>query len=349
MTLRAPQKLFPWFLLGSVGLFVLILIACVQDFRRPWKPYQRRYIQSQRLAAEGPAQKRAAANLQMGIRQIHVPALGRVDRCTTCHLAVNHPDYADAAHPLRSHVYPDRHPFEEFGCTVCHRGDGLATTASAAHGRRQGSATPMLPTSFVIASCMACHELDSLPGVERLKAGRLLFENNGCLACHSLKGEGGRAAPALDGVGLRRSLDWMIRHFKDPAGVSPGSAMPAVKLNEQDIENLALYVTGLTEPVTDPVFSALRVLPTAEAGRELYFKRGCIGCHGLGTIGGDYGPDLTQLGRRGTAAWLRFSLQHPQAGSRMPHPELRPDEREALVTFLLRLSDPKFLQGIVDP
>ena len=52
------------------------------------------------------------------------------------------------------------------------------------------------------------------------------------------------------------------------------------------------------------------------------------------------GADVTSLGSRGTATWIRFVLQQPQAalpGSTMPHPDLRPDEIEALVAYILDL------------
>ena len=341
MTLQPPAKLMPWFMVGSVCLFVLMLVAMAQDIQRPWKPYQRAFIRSELERAGTPAEQRSAEDFRMGIRQIEISALGRVDRCTTCHLAVNHPDYADAAHPLRSHPNAGQHPFEEFGCTVCHRGNGLATTADAAHGFTPDAAYPMLPTRFVTSSCIACHDLDSLPGEERLKTGRRLFETNGCLTCHSLHGDGGRSGPALDGVGMRRDLDWILRHFKDPSAVSPGSAMPPVQLDGSDLEALALYVLGLVEPVSDAYFQSQRVLPTPEAGRNLYFSRGCVGCHRLGDVGGDLGPDLTQLGGRATASRLRFVLRVTLPEARMPHPDLRPDEREALVAFLLHVNTPE--------
>ena len=132
MTLQSPAKLMPWFLLGSLVLFVLMLVVFAQDFRRPWKPYQRAFIQSEREVAETPAERKSAENFRMGIRQIEVSALGRVDRCTTCHLAVNHPDYADAAHPLRSH--PDAASLKTT--------DVLPVTRST--GKEEGSALPWM-------------------------------------------------------------------------------------------------------------------------------------------------------------------------------------------------------------
>ena len=134
----------------------------------------------------------------------------------------------------------------------------------------------------------------------------------------------------------------MIRHFKDPKSETPGSAMPPVQLEDPDIDLLVLYVLGLVDPITDPFFLSQQVLPTPKAGHDLYLSRGCIGCHRLGDVGGNLGPDLSQLGQRGKASRLRYVLQENLPNTTMPHPDLRPDEREALVTFLLKLNDPEF-------
>ncbi|MDF3127671.1 cytochrome c [Kiritimatiellaeota bacterium B1221] len=340
MTLQSPAKLMPWFLLASVVLFILMLGGIAQDSQQPWKSYQRDYIRRKKNSAQTPAEQRAVDHFRMGIRQIEVPELGRVDRCTTCHLAMNHPDKMDADPPLRRHPQIGPHSFEEFGCTVCHRGNGLATSVEAAHGLTPDAASPLLPTKFVNASCLACHNLNALPGVQNLKTGRQLFENNGCLTCHALNGTGGQIGPALDGIGQRREWDWFIRHFKDPASVSPGSAMPPVQLADADLELLTLYVLSFVDPVSDPYFTSKWILPNPQSGRELYFSRGCIGCHQLDNIGGSLGPDLSQLGLRGKAARLRYVLEYTLPGASMPHPDLRPDEREALIAFLLDLNQP---------
>ncbi|WFB37814.1 c-type cytochrome [Kiritimatiellota bacterium B12222] len=340
MTLQAPAKLMPWFLTGSMVLFLLTLAVFIQASHQPWKPYQRAFIHSLREKAETPAEFNAIKNFQMGIRQIEIPALGRIDRCTTCHLAVNHPDFINAPQPIRSHPYAEHHSFEEFGCTVCHRGNGLATSADAAHGLTPDATQPMLPTRFVSASCLACHDLNSLPGQENLKAGRQLFENNGCLSCHALNDTGGRIGPALDNVGLKWDADWLMRHFKDPQSMSPGSAMPPVQLDDQNRELLVLYVLGLVDQIRDPFFLSQQILPTPEAGRDLYYRKGCIGCHGLDDEGGNLGPDLSHLGQRGKISRLRYVLKVTLPNATMPHPDLRPDEREALIAFLLKLNEP---------
>ena len=50
-------------------------------------------------------------------------------------------------------------------------------------------------------------------------AGRMLYDKNGCSACHSIQGKGGKVGPDLTHVGRKRDRDWLIGHFRDPAGV----------------------------------------------------------------------------------------------------------------------------------
>ena len=53
-------------------------------------------------------------------------------------------------------------------------------------------------------------------------AGRTLFDKNGCSACHSIQGKGGKVGPDLTHVGKKHDRDWFIKHFRDPQAVSPG-------------------------------------------------------------------------------------------------------------------------------
>lgn len=76
-------------------------------------------------------------------------------------------------------------------------------------------------------------------------AGRLLYDRNGCTACHSIHGKGGTIGPDLTHVGGKRDADWLMRHFKDPQAVSPGSIMPKVPLQEMELKELTDYMLSL--------------------------------------------------------------------------------------------------------
>ncbi len=76
-------------------------------------------------------------------------------------------------------------------------------------------------------------------------AGRMLYDKGGCGACHSIHGKGGTVGPDLTHVGKKRDRDWLVRHFKDPQKVSPGSIMPRVTLPEQELDQLTDYMLSL--------------------------------------------------------------------------------------------------------
>ena len=76
-------------------------------------------------------------------------------------------------------------------------------------------------------------------------AGRILYDKNGCKACHSIHGEGGKVGPELTHVGGKRDADWLMRHFKDPQAVSPGSIMPKIMLQDKELKELTDYMLSL--------------------------------------------------------------------------------------------------------
>ena len=76
-------------------------------------------------------------------------------------------------------------------------------------------------------------------------AGRMLYDKNGCSACHSIQGKGGKIGPDLTHVGKRRDRDWLIKHFRDPQAMSPGSIMPKMNLPEKELNDLTDYMQSL--------------------------------------------------------------------------------------------------------
>ena len=76
-------------------------------------------------------------------------------------------------------------------------------------------------------------------------AGRMLYDQNGCASCHSIYGKGGKIGPDLTHIGKKRDRDWLVRHFKDPQAVSPGSIMPKLTLPEKELNELTEYMLSL--------------------------------------------------------------------------------------------------------
>ncbi len=76
-------------------------------------------------------------------------------------------------------------------------------------------------------------------------AGRVLYDTNGCAACHSIHGKGGMIGPELTHVGSKTDRDWLLKHFRDPKAMSPGSIMPKVTLPDKQLNELTDYMMSL--------------------------------------------------------------------------------------------------------
>ena len=118
---------------GVVSLIFLasLAIAPAKNFFSEWRHYQHGYLQHdpqpQRRQSRCNATSRAASS------RSGCPNSGVVDRCTSCHVGLKEASLADVpTQPFRTHpVIP--HKLDQFGCTICHRGQGAATTVAEAH------------------------------------------------------------------------------------------------------------------------------------------------------------------------------------------------------------------------
>ena len=104
----------------SVVFMAVLASAPVKPYFAEWRSVQKDY--NQLAAASG------TAPTPIAIKQIWKPALGVTDRCTTCHLGMGGAAAPIAGHPLFGAHPPIPHDPREFGCTVCHGGQGRATT-----------------------------------------------------------------------------------------------------------------------------------------------------------------------------------------------------------------------------
>ncbi len=92
-----------------------------------------------------------------------------------------------------------------------------------------------------VKSLYAVSRLD--PAVAR---GKALYGQLGCAGCHRIHGEGGAVGPDLSFVGSTRpEREWHLRHFRDPAAVSPGSFMPKFPLSGPQLNDLTSFMLSL--------------------------------------------------------------------------------------------------------
>lgn len=248
------------FALFGLVLIVLFGITGFKDNDREWKKYQTEFKRLEYQKAVTPEEK-AAIKSDTEIKQLQIHDINRADRCITCHAGYDNPKFAMENVVYRTHPNPDQHPFDKFGCTICHRGQGRATTVAGAHGKVQHWEEPMLEKDFVQVSCGKCHPEPEVKGAPLLNLGRKLFSEKGCGGCHKIEGiSAGNIGPELTVVGSKYQhefnyknikgehtvANWIFEHFKDPQAITTGTVMPNFGLTDEEAKALTIYMLSLT-------------------------------------------------------------------------------------------------------
>ena len=305
------------FVMLSGLLSALFFVAFWRDTDREWTRTQRRFLRT--------LSKDERRQVGTGIRQLIVSDLDRVDRCTTCHVAIDKPQLALAEEPFKAHPgsWLQSHPPEKFGCTVCHGGQGLATEAAAAHGDVAHWEEPLLRGALVQASCGQCYgDLHAIaPKVPLLVKGRELFKVKGCYGCHAVKDVGQTVSQDLTEIGSKSYLlmeadfemmapphdriHWLMSKLRHPRRLNPGvrpaelppgeeeifpSAMPHFGLREEEVQALTVYLLSLTASDL-PVSYTIPPVPEPVVAFASPVERGRavferLGCAGCHGIGG---------------------------------------------------------------
>jgi nitric oxide reductase subunit C len=178
------------------------------------------------------------------------------------------------------------------------------------------------------------------PAVAR---GKQLWDENNCMGCHTLFGEGAYYAPELTKVMERRGEVFVRGMLKDPAAMYPGERqMVQYDFTDAQIDDLVAFLTWIGSVDTNgfPADPPLRqhLAPAASAdGRPLVFQQTCIACHSVGGAGGNVGPALDGVGTRRDADYLTRWLHDPSAvkpEARMPQLGLSDAQVTELVTYL---------------
>lgn len=286
------QKLTSLCVICAVAGFALMGVAALRDGQREWRDYQSTY-QKELLKMidrdKKPTLYDRVAGMKPEIKQVVIDQWKTVDRCTSCHLGIDDPLFAGARQPFKSHPYPEllkKHPVEKYGCTICHGGQGLATTyEGAAHKTIEHWADPMVSKGLMQSRCGICHKIPESIGADRLVAGRQLFKDLHCAGCHRIGKEGGDVGPDLTAFadkdpvnfsyhnlqGGRSKQAWTIEHLKDPKRVSPGTPMRSFSLSDEQIDSLSSYLLSLSQKELPTQYRPLPAVPAgsaAAAGNE---------------------------------------------------------------------------------
>jgi cytochrome c551/c552 len=145
--------------------------------------------------------------LEPEILQINVASAGLVDRCQSCHIAMD-PKFvpvtltlakADLGFaksndaPFTTHPNPDLlniHNIDKFGCSPCHGGNGRATNSVIhAHGQYEHWLWPLHARENTEAGCQSCHPHDMILQYGTvINEGKELYRRKGCIGCHKYEG-----------------------------------------------------------------------------------------------------------------------------------------------------------------
>lgn len=294
------------FVILSMVVFLFFVWQLWKDYNRPYLSYQKEFREL--LIKEGGVGQEIA-DFQLGVRQRWIEKLNRVDRCETCHLGIEDPRFKDAPQPFKTHPDADMHIFEKFGCTVCHGGQGLATSLEDAHGPTENWNRAIYHENFMQNSCSLCHGDFIQEESPVLSKGRKMFNEYGCRGCHKVKGEKRvKVGPPLKKMGEKIKIDWLYRWLKDPEAYLPQTKMPDFRLSEQEAADIALFLI----PRIKPKETVQSIGGSYEQGEQLFRESRCVTCHSIEGRGGNIGPDLAKISSKVNPDWLFQWIKDPQ-------------------------------------
>ena len=354
----------------AIGTFFILVIHGIvfyNQFFHQWERNQHAYFDQARSLAKTDTERATLAARKPRIEQIVVSNFGetRVDRCTTCHIASDDPRFATYAEPLKAHPYSPalgdtqkngkwerRHKFSEFGCTVCHDGQGRGLDPEYSHGKDEYWPDPLLGYTtqdhwrkdfapklkgkeYMQANCAQCHTDIAFPGTALVTKGRELFFSSNCYGCHRIEGlSDGNIGPDLSDVGKKWKLDYLWGRIADPKSILATSIMPKFNLKEDDIKALVVFLksrkgrnfaeteiqrfkvklTGGAELVQATI-KPVQINPAemVKQGEKLVLDRACTACHKLGERDGGIAPDLSYEGLIKDPTWIYDHFKNPKS------------------------------------
>jgi len=257
-------------------------------------------------------------NVVDDVNFIRVP---KMDRCQTCHLAIDKKGYEKYPQPYTTHPKLDLylggnspHPIDKAGCTSCHEGMGQSVSfRDAAHAPADEKQKeewekkyhweephlwdyPMLPTKMTQANCAKCHRQNVyIPNAEMLNVAYATYERAGCYACHKTRGFDTnirKPGPILTKIDSKLTQDWVKTWIRNPRAVKPTTWMPRFFYNSnnsgpEDATRNEAEINAITAYLfanSEPHEFAVKSPKQGDAksGEEIVKTIGCLGCHVVG-------------------------------------------------------------------
>ncbi|MCP4580506.1 MAG: cytochrome c [candidate division Zixibacteria bacterium] len=311
-------------LIAGLVFAAITLATIIKDEIPDWKYYQSEF----RAIATDVVGIDKASKTPRGIQQIWVDDLDRVDRCITCHQGIFWPGFEREPQPYATH--PDleifkTHPAKEYGCTICHGGQGYAVDMASAHGFVKFWEEPLLAgavaadynisdkNAMIETNCNVCHRYErETEGMPYINLGKDLIQDKACWGCHIINGSGGTIGPDLTHSGEKHSegydwsnysgfksvFNWHFQHFDEPAGIVPETVMPKMGLQTKERHALTMLMMSWRDDDMPaqyiPGFKQEEQLHPEEIQKRdelltgdgaFFIKQGCFGCHSIQAYG----------------------------------------------------------------
>ncbi len=208
-------------------------------------------------------------------------------------------------------------------------------------------------------------------------AGKQIFEQRGCAACHGADGVGGRL-PAMSSLIAGLSDAQLLQLLKVPNAKMKAGGMQPVAGSAADLTSVVAYLhtLGPAPPARQTEASAPAAIPSSatssahtpaaqavattapapqasgalavaaeaaepNAGHAVFLSQGCAACHGANAGGTHFAPALIGVSAKFPGAALPNLLHHPNAKMKaggMPPVTANPEEVKRLVSYLTSLS-----------
>jgi ubiquinol-cytochrome c reductase cytochrome b subunit len=134
-------------------------------------------------------------------------------------------------------------------------------------------------------------------------AGQEFAKDERCMKCH----RAGGVANVLDETRMRKDPEWTLSHVRDPEIIAPGlRPPPAGAMSEAEAQSIVSFMREMRSSDAAPAVSAEERLAALTLGRY------CAMCHMIEGEGGSSAPDLSAVGARHDAEWLRNWITSPE-------------------------------------